>query len=508
MTADGVPLKAGKSKGRHGRFQVYEHGEEPPPMSPPANKGMQEGLAGSFSRTSDVRLSDSAAETPRFRPTLAPSEAAELTAAAVAATAAAGTTGGGAPAAGSTCGPVGSTGAVTPLGVAVGSSGTPPPSLPGALAATSSGGSATAPAGAGGVPSSAGGGALPPAAGLPAVSGDDSAAAAETKRRGRFKIIEEDGPGRLTPGRTPSSSDLGMARLLGKGAGAASGVLSELLRLHEQSVSHSASLARLIEGVRVSSNSSSVSNVAALDDASAASSASGACIMPPAGGSLPGGGSSTATSGGSLLKKVSTATGILGRSVSNKALAGGELSRVTVPMLVSECSGDVFEVAERLLERAQDLERKLHDLQLEHGQQRHQSTAAVLQPGGAEGGGSSSVLALTGQRGGSTMSEIGYSESGCGSRAASRRTSTTNHLSATGSVGLPPIPVAAGSNGSGGGGNSSGGGALGDRHSSGGNSAESGASIAGVHRGSSTTGVQEQPLSDTGVAGAAAPPPT
>jgi hypothetical protein len=230
------------------RFQVYEHGEEPPPMSPPANKGMQEGLAGSFSRTSDARLSDSAAETPRYRPTLAPSEAAELTAAAAAATAAAGTTGGGVPAAGGTSIPAGGTGALTPLGGAGGSSGTPPPSLPGALAAaaaapsvgalpplapantaalppgvTSSGGSAMISAGAAVVPSSTGGGVLPPAAVLPAVSGEDSAAAAETKRRGRFKIIEEDGPGRLTPGRTPSSSDLVMAKLLGKGAGAASG---------------------------------------------------------------------------------------------------------------------------------------------------------------------------------------------------------------------------------------------------------------------------------------------
>jgi hypothetical protein len=213
-----------------------------------------------------------------------------------------------------------------------------------------------------------------------------------------------------------------------------------------------------------------------------------------------------------LLKKVSTATGILGRSASNKALAGCELSRVTVPMLVSECSGDVFEVAERLLERAQDLERKLHDLQLDHGQQRHQpSISATLQPGGIEGGSTSSALAITGLRGGSTLSEMGYSESGCGSRAASRRTSTTNHLSATGSAGLPPIPVAAGSNGSGGGGgggNSSGGGALGDRHSSGGNSAESGASISVVNRSSSTTGVQEQASSGTAVAATAAAAPS
>ncbi|KAF8057272.1 OXSR1 [Scenedesmus sp. PABB004] len=461
LTPDGLPLK-GKSKGRHGRFQVYEHGEEPPPMSPPAGKGLAEGLAGSFSRSgalSEGRVSDPAGDTPRQ--VLPAAEAAELAAAAAAAAAAAcngGAVVGFAPSDGAATGSgtVAASGTATPV-LGAGGGGLPPP----APAAAASGGGAPGVAGVAG----AGGATV-------STEGGDGAGGAEPKKRGRFKIIEEDAPSlaRTSVSKTPSSADLGGKA--GRGLLGGGGVLPELLRLHEHAASHQAALARLIEGVRASS---SLGNLAGED----------------AGGG--GAGAGTPAPGGAVARKLST-TGSLSRSASSKALGGWELGRLSVPLLLQMHDGDAADVAERLLERGQELERRLAEVVEENNRLR---LRCALYADAAGGGGSAAGEAPAGARGASAAGEPGGSESGAGSRAASRRPSTASHLAAApggaagatangvaaaGAAGQAAAPAgAAGGNGSGGGASTAStgsGGPLGERHSSGGNSANDGAAPA------------------------------
>ncbi|KAF6263987.1 hypothetical protein COO60DRAFT_266714 [Scenedesmus sp. NREL 46B-D3] len=362
-TPEAIPLK-GKSKGRHGRFQVYEHGEEPPPMSPPAGRGMQESLTGSFTRSgllSEGRMSDSATDTPRQ--VLAAAEAAELAAAAAAAAGcngasvgfavAAGDGAGGAAAVseqqrggGATAGISGSTtptlaaaAAAAASSLAAGSAGLPPPA-PSAGAASAAPGPAQL-ASAGGSLGIAG------LAGGTVSEGTDVAGAAEPKKRGRFKIIEEEVPAsrHASVSKVPSSADLGKSSRGLVAAASGAGLLAELLRLHEQAAAHQAGLVRLIDGVKASSSSSS----------------SGPAGAPSAPAAVGDGDSAAAGSAGGVVRKLS-ATGSISRSTSSRALAGyPELARVSVGMLLPAYDNDAAELAERLLERGQDLERRAAD---------------------------------------------------------------------------------------------------------------------------------------------------
>lgn len=459
-TPEAIPLR-GKSKGRHGRFQVYEHGEEPPPMSPPANRGIQEGLTGSFSRSSGLvsegRLSDPAGEaaviisstrqTPETEGLLAAAVAAAPVS--IPAAAAAVLSNGNLPAASVSTGSnvvVGFAASAEHAaiaaadGIGVGPSGTVS-------------GSSTPP--------------LPPAgpsgnvAGL-AVSGTvsegtDASGITEPKKRGRFKIIEEEpsAASRGSVSKTPSSADLGKSALKGLG-GSTAGVLPDLQKLHEQAVNHQQALSSLIDRLKAGG---SLGNLAAAgEDATAAA------------------------AGGLVVARKTSNTGGLSRSTSNKAFGGAELRQLTVQLLLPQYENNAEDLAERLLERGQELERRLSDVLEENQRLKLKLALADVTVGdsvgsGSQTGGHSSsgnALVLRGEQ----------QDSNAASRATSRRVSAANYPSPTAASGggsgaaagqqqVAAGPAASSSslpNGIGGG--------LGDRYSSGGASGDSSSSAA------------------------------
>lgn len=489
-TPEAISLK-GKSKGRHGRFQVYEHGEEPPPMSPPANKALQEGLSGSFTRSGDGRLSDPAAEgsvagsvkqTPESEGLLAAAVAGQVSAAAPVALC-----NGSGPA------PVAPGGTV--VGFAAGADSAAAAAAEGVAALGSASGTATPP--------------LPPAgpsAGV-AVSGTlseglDAAGTTEPKKRGRFKIIEEEpsATSRGSVSKVPSSADLGKSGAL-RGALTGTGVMLELQKLHEQAINHQQALGSLIDRMKAGG---SLGNLASAGEESSA-----AAPVTAAG----------------VARKLSN-TGSLSRSTSNKTLGGGlDLRQLTLQLLLPAYDNSIEEVAEKLLERGQDLERRLSDVLEENQRLRLKlalSDAGVggggyggdsLSGSGAAGAGSSNNMAAMAAS--SLRSELGES-SNLMSRTASRRASVANQgvpsVGATGQqqqqqAGLAPAVAAATAAGpSSGGGQGAAGAGLGDRNSSGGAGGDSTGSAAAVG-GTGGNGVPRVSGSGSNEAAAAATSP-
>jgi len=378
-------------------LQVYEHGVPAPPLSPGARTGPSDSLSGSFSRgtptaaaaaaaavvaadaaaaaapggssaVSITRASDSTGtntETPRAgRQVLNPAEAAELKAAAVAATAAAGTNGGSTAAASTAAA---STAAAAPAagdGTTAGGTSscpTPPPGVGAAAAAAAAAGGLSLP----GMASS----------GLPSIDTPDLVPPArEPTKKGRFKIIEEENPSSRAPSKVSSSADLtavgrsgSMTAAAAAGAPAGRGMggsvaaaLPELLRLHEQSVSHANALARVIDNIRASCSGTNLaaaagaggSSLASVDDASPPSAAA-------AGGGGAGGIAATAAAAAALPPRKPAAAvgagGLLsrGNSSSRVLLCGPELKVLTLQQLLQEHNGDALDLAEKLYERVQ-----------------------------------------------------------------------------------------------------------------------------------------------------------
>jgi hypothetical protein len=174
------------------------------------------------------------------------------------------------------------------------------------------------------------------------VSIDEGAAAAgepQPKKKGRFKIIEEENPSSRAPSKVPSSANLAAGAGGGSGRGmgaAAAAVLPELVRLHEQSVSHAHALARVIDSMRAGCSYGNLA-AAAGEDLSAAAAA----------GALPPRKPAAAGSGGS-------SSGVLSRVGSSRLLmGGGDLKVVSLQQLLQDSNGDSMDVAEKLYERVQ-----------------------------------------------------------------------------------------------------------------------------------------------------------
>lgn len=307
--------------------------------------------------------------------------------------------------------------------------------------------------------------------------GTDAAAGAEPKKRGRFKIIEEEVPGSRHPSvsKVPSSADLGKGtRGLAAAAGGSAGLLAELARLHEQAAAHQAGLARLIDGVKASSSSGAPAAAAALPaDGDSGTPASTAPSTVPSTAVSSGAGGSVSVG---VVRKLS-ATGSISRSTSSRALASyPELARVNVAMLLPSYDNDATELAERLLERGQELERRAADSERRLGDALEENRALRRQLGIPES--AAAAISAAAAAGAAAASADGDS-----SRAASRRVSTAAYAAtASAAVG---VAAAAAANGG-----------LGERYSSAGSSAESSTSSAGVGR-SSTSGSEAPPAGAT-----------
>jgi hypothetical protein len=182
--------------------------------------------------------------------------------------------------------------------------------------------------------------------GTPSVEGGEAPSAApEPKKKGRFKIIEEENPSRA-PSKVPSSANLA-AEARGRSLGSAAAVLPELLRLHEQSVNHANSLARVIDSVRASCSGGSL---AAAEELTAPLAAAAGGIAAAGAGALPPRKPAAGAAGGGLLSRVG----------SSRVLQVGHEGRgVTLQQLLTESNGDSMDVAEKLYERVQVREREL-----------------------------------------------------------------------------------------------------------------------------------------------------
>jgi hypothetical protein len=180
------------------------------------------------------------------------------------------------------------------------------------------------------------------------VSIDETPSAApEPKKKGRFKIIEEENVSRA-PSKVSSSADLAAAARAAAGSGrsltSAAGVLPELLRLHEQSVVHANALARVIDSVRASCSGGNLAGAEELQGpaTAAAAAAAGAGTLPPRKPAAVGAGGSSAAS-----------AGILSRVNSGRGLAVLESKVISLQQLLQEANGDPMELAERLYDRVQ-----------------------------------------------------------------------------------------------------------------------------------------------------------
>jgi hypothetical protein len=195
--------------------------------------------------------------------------------------------------------------------------------------------------------------------GTQSVDGADApaaAAAAEPKTRGRFKIIEEEGPSRGSVSKVNSMLDLKAAgRIAGSSGrclpgGGGAGLLPELLRLHEQAAAHAGALARLIDGVRASASGGNLlaAEEAALGGAAgpaAASAGSSSADRPPAG---------AAAGALGMPPPPRKPGGVLSRGSSSSILGGGrEQRQLLLQTLLAESCGDALDVADKLLERSQ-----------------------------------------------------------------------------------------------------------------------------------------------------------
>jgi hypothetical protein len=177
--------------------------------------------------------------------------------------------------------------------------------------------------------------------GTPSADGPDGQAAAperKQQKKGRFIVKEEENVGSRAPSKVPSQANLLASG--GRSIGSAAAVLPELLRLHEQSVSHANSLARVIDSVRASCSGGNLSSAEEL----AAPMAAAAGALPPR---KPAVGSTAAAAG-------SSGSGLLSRVNSSRLLLGGQdLKVVSLQQLLQESNGDSMDVAERLYERVQ-----------------------------------------------------------------------------------------------------------------------------------------------------------
>ena len=293
--ASPAPVSTAAKEKKHGRFTLYEPGVVPPPMSPPASKAAAEASTGPFARPptgittvgSDVQRYSDSGETPRTAQQLGALEAAELSAAAAAATAAAGT------------------------GSGSGTSGAgKPPTLPLALGPSASVGDS-----------------------LEYLGG------AEPEKRGRFKIIKEEGPGSRSVSKVPSMVDLrSKSELKSVGQGLSPvGVLGKLLELHEQASQHQASLGRLIETMREGDAGSGGAAAAGVVQSQGQMRDVAASRKP------------STNVGASALSRTASAKGLLLYS---------DLQKASMQQLLKD-NENIGEVAEKLLERAKELERKV-----------------------------------------------------------------------------------------------------------------------------------------------------
>jgi hypothetical protein len=182
------------------------------------------------------------------------------------------------------------------------------------------------------------------------VSIDEAPTAPEPKKKGRFKIIEEENVSRALS-KVPSSADLAAAARAAAGSSrsltSAAGVLPELLRLHEQSVVHANALARVIDSVRASCSGG---NLAGAEELSVPATAAGGGAAA-AGGTLPP--RKPAAAAGGAGGSSSTPAGILSRVNSGRGLAVLESKVVTLQQLLQEANDNPMELAERLYDRVQ-----------------------------------------------------------------------------------------------------------------------------------------------------------
>jgi hypothetical protein len=176
--------------------------------------------------------------------------------------------------------------------------------------------------------------------GTPSADGPDGQAAVperKQQKKGRFIVKEEENIGSRAPSKVPSQANL--LATGGRSIGSAAAVLPELLRLHEQSVSHANSLARVIDSVRASCSGGNLSGAEELG----APLAGAAGALPPR---KPAAGSAAAVAG--------SGSGLLSRVNSSRLLLGGQdLKVVSLQQLLQESNGDSMDVAEKLYERVQ-----------------------------------------------------------------------------------------------------------------------------------------------------------
>jgi hypothetical protein len=189
------------------------------------------------------------------------------------------------------------------------------------------------------------------------VSIDEAPTAPEPKKKGRFKIIEEENVSRALS-KVPSSADLAAAARAAAGSSrsltSAAGVLPELLRLHEQSVVHANALARVIDSVRASCSGG---NLAGAEELSVPATAAGGGAAAAGGGAAAVGGTlpprKPAAAAGGAGGSSSTPAGILSRVNSGRGLAVLESKVVTLQQLLQEANDNPMELAERLYDRVQ-----------------------------------------------------------------------------------------------------------------------------------------------------------
>lgn len=315
LSAMATPTAPGAEKQKkHGRFFVYEGDDVPPPMSPPANRTLSEQSSGVFSRGLPALLSaDMLARTSDpgdMVARIATGETVEQTSSAITGVLF-----------------TSSAPAIAPVMTGTATMSTLVSSTTTTTTTTTAAASITTAA------------AKPPAVPVPALgaspfidSGDGSGAGA-TQKRGRFTIKEEEGGSSRGPvSKVPSSADLrARAEMSQKSlnAGVSAGlVLPKLLELHQQAMDHVAALRQLIDAV-----------------------------SPPAAE-----GSTAGTHGGAPLsnlgRKPTNPSVSLSRSTSRVGFAGGEAGKLTLAALLKE-GADPMEVADRLVERVNELERKV-----------------------------------------------------------------------------------------------------------------------------------------------------
>jgi hypothetical protein len=317
LSSMATPTAAAAGKQRYkGRFQVYEGDEVPPPMSPPAKSGPESGV---FSRCESARGGGGAPE-PRA------SDAGDGAAR-------------------------GEDGAAR--------GGSRPPQAPGAAAVPVTPATLAAAAAAAAALSAA-----------EASVGDGAGGGPEPKKKGRFKIIEGEAPGSRPISKAPSVADLRASLAAGSASVPTGALLARLGELQEQAAAHQVALARLVEGVREGSLDLGSPTAAAPAQQAGAGAAAAAApvslrkISAPSTGVLPVSRSTStrgaAAPGGGLAAAVAAAAAAAVAPGGGAAAADSAAARGAVfSGLLRELNDSTLQVAERLMERIAELERKV-----------------------------------------------------------------------------------------------------------------------------------------------------